>query len=88
MPPNNYSQLTSIAARGGAHACSIGKRIVEQAIRVWHDFVPMTPDELAALRARTAGHNQNGILEGYKTTGRFDGTINNPHWLTTATVSG
>lgn len=60
--------------------------IVNQAIRAWKSFTPMTSSELAALRARTAGANQNGILEGYKTTERFDGTVRNPHWLTTASV--
>lgn len=61
--------------------------ILEQALRVWRDFTPMTAVEMAALRARTAQHNQSGTLEGYKTSGRFDGTVNNPHWLTTASVT-
>ncbi len=61
--------------------------ILEQAIRVWRDFVPMTPAEMDALRARTAARAVGGVLEGYKTSGRFDGTIKNPHWLTTASVT-
>lgn len=61
--------------------------ILEQALRVWRDFTPMTAVEMAALRARTAQHNQGGTLEGYKTSGRFDGTVKNPHWLTTASVT-
>ncbi|HUX87092.1 MAG TPA: aldo/keto reductase [Chloroflexota bacterium] len=61
--------------------------IVEQAIRVWQNFTPMSPDEMEALRTRVAVRNQGGVLEGYKTTGRFDGTNNNPHWLTTASVT-
>jgi predicted aldo/keto reductase-like oxidoreductase len=61
--------------------------ILEQALRVWRDFTPLTPAEMAALRARTAQRAQDGVLEGYKTTGRFDGTIRNPHWLTTASVT-
>jgi len=61
--------------------------ILEQAIRVWHSFTPMTPVEMAALRARTAARNTGGTLEGYKTSGRFDGTVRNPHWLTTASVT-
>jgi len=60
--------------------------IVEQAIRAWKDFKPMSPEEMDALRARTAAANQGGVLEGYKTTESFDGTAKNPHWLTTATV--
>ena len=35
----------------------------------------MGPAEMAALRARTSASNRDGVLEGYKTTGRFDGTI-------------
>lgn len=61
--------------------------IAEQAIRVWQNFTPMTPAELDALRARTASRNSAGVLEGYKTTDRFDGTDHNPHWLTTASVT-
>lgn len=61
--------------------------ILEQALRVWHNFTPMVPDEMDALRARTRGRNAEGALEGYKTSGRFDGTARNPHWLTTASVT-
>ena len=61
--------------------------IIEQAIRVWQEFKPMTAEEMAALRSRTAAHAAGGSLEGYKTTGRFDGTVRNPHWLNTASVT-
>jgi predicted aldo/keto reductase-like oxidoreductase len=61
--------------------------IAEQAIRVWRDFTPMTPAEMAALRARTAERARGGALEGYKTGINFDGTVKNPHWLTTASVA-
>ena len=61
--------------------------ILEQALRVWHHFTPMSPAEMDALRARVAAHNAGGTLEGYKTTGNFDGTVKNPHWLTTASVT-
>lgn len=61
--------------------------ILEQALRVWHGFTPMTPQEMDALRARTRGRNAEGALEGYKTSARFDGTVKNPHWLTTASVT-
>jgi predicted aldo/keto reductase-like oxidoreductase len=61
--------------------------IAEQAIRVWQTFAPMTTEEMAALRARIADRNQHGVLEGYKTTDRFDNTDRNPHWLTTASVT-
>lgn len=61
--------------------------ILEQALRVWRDFTPMTAQAMDDLRARTAARNVGGTLEGYKTTGNFDGTIKNPHWLTTASVT-
>jgi len=61
--------------------------ILEQALRVGNSFTPMTAEEMAALRARTATPNASGQLEGYKTTGNFDGTVKNPHWLTTASVT-
>jgi aryl-alcohol dehydrogenase-like predicted oxidoreductase len=61
--------------------------ILEQALRVWRDFAPLAADEMAALRDRTARHAAGGILEGYKTTERFDGTARTPHWLTTASIT-
>jgi aryl-alcohol dehydrogenase-like predicted oxidoreductase len=61
--------------------------ILEQALRVWRAFTPLTPAEMAALRERAADRARDGVLEGYKTTGRFDGTTANPHWLTTASVT-
>jgi predicted aldo/keto reductase-like oxidoreductase len=61
--------------------------ILEQALRVWREFRPMTGEEMTALRARTASRAAGGHLEGYKTSQRFDGTVRNPHWLTTASVN-
>jgi predicted aldo/keto reductase-like oxidoreductase len=61
--------------------------ILEQALRVWQNFQPMTAEEMAALRARTAKHNAGGTLEGYKVGDRFDATNRNPHWLTTASLT-
>ena len=60
---------------------------VEQAIQILKNFRPMSGAEMIALRKRTATRNEAGILEGYKSTGGFDGTIKNPHWLTTASVN-
>ena len=47
----------------------------------------MSPDEMDALRARTAARATGGNLEGYKVSDRFDGTVKNPHWLTTASTT-
>jgi len=40
-----------------------------------------------AAQLRTAPRNVEGVLEGYKSGGQFDGTNKNPHWLTTASVT-
>lgn len=61
--------------------------VLEQALAAWRDFTPLTPEEMAALRARTAPRGRDGALEGYKSGDRFDGTVHNPHWLTTASVA-
>ena len=61
--------------------------ILDQALRVWRDFTPMSPEEMSALRARTAASATGGNLEGYKVSDRFDGTVKNPHWLTTASTT-
>ncbi len=63
--------------------------ILRQALDAGNDYAPMTPDEMDALRARTAPFaGSEGALEGYKATESFDGTVKNPHWLTTASVRG
>lgn len=62
---------------------------VDQALRAGTDFTPFTDSEMEAVRARavTLEGAATGAVEGYKTTGAFDGTINNPHWTTTASVT-
>lgn len=61
--------------------------ILRQALDAGNDFTAMTPGEMDALRARTAPFaGSEGALEGYKSTESFDGTVKNPHWLTTASV--
>jgi predicted aldo/keto reductase-like oxidoreductase len=56
---------------------------VEQALRVARDFTPLSPEERTALLTRTRPA-ADGHLEAYKTTDQHDGTIKNPHWLTSA----
>ncbi len=57
---------------------------VEQALLAGRDFVPMNTDEMRDLLARTAPPAASGQLESYKTTTDHDGTVKNPHWLTSA----
>ncbi len=62
---------------------------VDQALRAGTDFTPFTDAEMDAARARAATLDgaSTGAVEGYKTTRDFDGTINNPHWVTTASLT-
>ncbi len=64
-------------------------RDLEQALRVGDTFAPMTPAEIEEIQNRAASiaGAETGAVEGWKTTRDFDGTINNPHWVTTASVT-
>ena len=55
--------------------------ILDQAIEAVETFEPMTPDQVAALLARTAKAAAKGEFEPFKTDNRFDGTAQNPEWL-------
>jgi aryl-alcohol dehydrogenase-like predicted oxidoreductase len=59
--------------------------ILEQALEVARAFAPLSPEERARLLAKTAGAD-HALFERFKTTGEFDGTAQNPRWLTTAEV--
>jgi predicted aldo/keto reductase-like oxidoreductase len=65
------------------------QRDLEQALRVGDTFTPLSDAEMDELRHRAATIDgaTTGAVEGWKTTGTFDGTINNPHWVTTASVT-
>jgi predicted aldo/keto reductase-like oxidoreductase len=54
---------------------------VDQAFTAARTFQPLTPEQTAALLARTAAAAAEGQYEGFKTTTRFDGTSQNPQWL-------
>jgi aryl-alcohol dehydrogenase-like predicted oxidoreductase len=59
--------------------------ILEQALDVARNFVPLDAEERAQLLARTASVD-HARFERFKTTGEFDGTAQYPRWLTTAEV--
>jgi aryl-alcohol dehydrogenase-like predicted oxidoreductase len=59
--------------------------ILDQALDVARTFVPLSDEERARLLAKTAGAD-HARFERFKTTGEFDGTAQNPHWLSTAEV--
>ncbi len=55
--------------------------VLEQALDVALHFKPLGAEERRELLARTAPAAASGKWEGFKTTGTFDGTNQNPHWL-------
>jgi aryl-alcohol dehydrogenase-like predicted oxidoreductase len=55
--------------------------ILDQAVRLASDPDPMTPEERAALLARTADAAADGGVELFKTSYIFDSTAQNPDWL-------
>ncbi len=55
--------------------------ILQQALQVARTFRPLSPDQVAALLAKTEQAAQGGEHELYKTAHNFDGTIQNPQWL-------
>jgi hypothetical protein len=55
--------------------------ILEQGLTAVRTFKPMTPDEVAALLAKTAQAAAAGEYERFKTSTTFDGTSHNPQWL-------
>ena len=59
---------------------------LEQGLAAATSFAPMSKETVAALLHRTAPLAQAGALEKFKTTGQFDGTEQNPRWLTTSRV--
>ena len=66
------------------HDDSLG--VLEQAIYAAATWKPMTAEERTALLARTAPLGREGRFEHFKTTGRFDGTAQNPKWLEKAEI--
>jgi predicted aldo/keto reductase-like oxidoreductase len=55
--------------------------ILDQAIEAARTFKPMSPAEVSALLAKTTDAAQSGQFEPFKTTIDFDGTAQNPQWM-------
>jgi predicted aldo/keto reductase-like oxidoreductase len=49
-----------------------------EAVKTWK---PMSPDQVAALLAKTRDAAMTGKYEPFKTTAMFDGTAHNPQWM-------
>ena len=54
---------------------------VDQAVEAVRTFKPLSPDQVAALLARTREAAATGRFEPFKTTDQFDGTAHNPQWM-------
>jgi ABC-type branched-subunit amino acid transport system substrate-binding protein len=56
-------------------------KLLDQAIEAARTFKPMNSAEMAALLAKTKDAAAGGKFELFKTSTRFDGTVQHPEWL-------
>jgi hypothetical protein len=56
-------------------------QVLEQNLEAAHTFAPLSREAVANLLARTADAAATGKYELFKTSNRYDGTAQNPHWL-------
>jgi aryl-alcohol dehydrogenase-like predicted oxidoreductase len=56
-------------------------KILKQALKVAGSFKPLTRQQVARLRAKSAAVAANGEYELFKTTSIFDSTAKHPEWL-------
>jgi hypothetical protein len=55
--------------------------ILDQAFAAVQSFKPLEPAQVKELLARTAQPASKGEFEQFKTSNKYDGTIQNPDWL-------
>jgi predicted aldo/keto reductase-like oxidoreductase len=55
--------------------------ILDQAVKAWRTFRPLTEAELNELLAKTKALGVDGAFEPFKTSSIYDGTATNPAWL-------
>ena len=56
-------------------------QVLEQDLQAARTFAPLSQEAVANLLARTADAAATGKYELFKTSNRYDGTAQNPHWL-------
>jgi aryl-alcohol dehydrogenase-like predicted oxidoreductase len=56
-------------------------QVLEQDLQAARTFTPLSQEAVANLLARTADAAARGKYELFKTSNRYDGTAQNPHWL-------
>jgi len=57
------------------------KKILQKNVALARSFRRLSADERKELLARTAPEAKDGKHELFKTSHKFDGTVENPHWL-------
>ncbi len=60
--------------------------VLDQALKAAYDFRPLAQEGVAALLTRTAPLAKDGKFEEFKTTQKYDGTEQHPHWMSGATL--
>jgi aryl-alcohol dehydrogenase-like predicted oxidoreductase len=58
------------------------EEVLQQALQAVRTYAPMTEQQQKELLARSAAAAQDGKTERYKVSHHFDGTVQNPGWLT------
>ena len=54
---------------------------LDQAMEAARTFRPLDKARISALLTKTRSAALTGKYEPFKTTAKFDGTANNPHWM-------
>ena len=60
--------------------------VLEKNLQVARSFKPFADEERQALLDRTRSAAGSGEYEAFKTSKKFDGTEQNPHWLEKAEI--
>jgi hypothetical protein len=55
--------------------------ILHQALEAVRTYKKLDESQLTVMLDRTRTAATNGAFQLYKTSGHFDGTIRNPHWV-------
>jgi aryl-alcohol dehydrogenase-like predicted oxidoreductase len=55
--------------------------LLRKNLKIAREFRPLSESERTQLLARTEPKSRSGEFEPFKTTGKYDGTARNPHWL-------
>jgi predicted aldo/keto reductase-like oxidoreductase len=81
MPPEQMLHY-AMSLPTALQVCGIDSLpILQQALNAVRSYHPLSPEERAAILAKSYAAAADGATELYKTSHHFDGTIQNPQWL-------